>query len=236
MKWQKFGCAALVWGAFQGQGFSFPEEPKKVSQDPPKVEVQPQKRILLFRRGNDEVITEVKPQEGKKDEKKVEIRVIKEPTKQEGKVPGKTETKVQCHVIIIGPDGKKTEYSLGDGKELPPEIKKLIEEALAKAGVKGGKGNVEVQKKVIVIGKDGKPVEQKPDPKKGVQFQFVVNGVDGKVSEELKKKIAAAMAGQKGAVTVLGAPGIATENSKKLDLILQRLEKIEKEIEGLKKK
>ena len=154
----------------------------------------------------------------------------------------KARSKISGRIVIIGPDGKKQERKFGSDNanakgvptDLPKEIRERLEKALRDGTAKFGKW--------IIIGPDGKKHE----------FEFG-DGKDGEkdvfkgLPKELRQQIEKAMKGGAfgGSFRIDSArietykPGAKTEKDQandKLDLILKRLESIERELQELKKK
>eukprot|EP00913_Durusdinium_trenchii_P022853 g21457.t1 len=174
--------------------------------------------------------------------KNIRLRIEKAIKFQDGK--GAAGKQAYGKAVIIGPGGKKQEFEFsgkpGDKdflkmEDVPKELRVRIEAALKAHGHKGEyKFNKSHHGTGVFIGPDGKKHE----------FQ-IKNGnwtIDRttlqKMPKEAREKILDALM-NKGIMTkshvVFPGGGIKSQNDK-LDLILKRLEKLEKQVQDLKKK
>lgn len=144
--------------------------------------------------------------------------------------------------FMIGPDGKKREIKFGTGanslhlKGLPQEIRVRIQKALTHKGVH--EHRIQTTNRGIIIGPDGEKHEFKIDGRNsGEKIEILVQQLPANVREEVRK----AMALQFKRVHSHSHAEHAHSHDKKpspdkLDLILKRLNQLQKQVDALQKK
>jgi hypothetical protein len=139
--------------------------------------------------------------------------------------------------FMIGPDGKLKEFNLGDGnqdfgKEMPKELRERIEKARkemkGKRDLKWG-----AMGKAVIIGPDGKRKEIDLDLENGnLGLKELLKGLPDDVRKELDKALEGA---DKKAIMIDRSKSMKSDDDK-LDLILKRLDRMEKQIQELRRK
>lgn len=179
--------------------------------------------------------------------KNIRIRIQNALKGQPGK--GKVIRKTHGKAIIIGADGKKKEFKIGVGgfgpkgadlKGLPKEIRLKIEQAMKAHGGKGAfKFNAPNTRIGIFIGPDGKKHEFRMNSK-NINLHGINPAFLKQMSKEDREKFFKALHGagftaQKNLKVEVTRAG-SKSGTDKLDLILQRLDSLEKQIQDLRKK
>ena len=168
--------------------------------------------------------------------------------------------RVQTRSIVIGPDGKVHEFKGGDGpkqmmKNLPKEVREQLEKARKAMKKAQGQAKAAFTGKAVIIGPDGERVEFDLAPE---NLPLQLEGIRGEnldgINEVLRKQLQQAMKHAKqfgGAQPRNVAPNAgkpdktarpaqandaAAAISSKLDQILRRLDRMDKQIKELQKK